>query len=125
MRVALDRPYPPAIAARLRDLRHDSLGLAERPDLAGLEDAALAEALAREGRILVTQNAADWLALRDVLPGLVLVDRHRYPRTPLASDKLVLALDALIGRMRGEEGPPRGRVWLEPPEGCPFWPAAG
>jgi hypothetical protein len=124
VRVALDRPWPSSLARRLRDLRHDAVGLAERPDLLDLDDAALAAALGDEGRALVTQNAADWIPLQDALPGLVLVDRHRYPRTPLSMDKLVLSLDAALAGLAGDDRLPEGRRWLEPPAGCPFWPRA-
>ena len=125
MRAALDRPYPSSLARRLRDRRHDVVALAERPDLLGLDDAAVAAALAEEGRALVTQNAADWIPLQGALPGLVLVDRHRYPRTPLSADKLVLALDAALSGLGGDDRLPEGRRWLEPPAGCPFWPRTG
>ena len=122
MRAALDRTYPSSLARRLRDLRHDVVALAERPDLLGLDDAAVAAALADEERALVTQNAADWIPLQEALPGLVLVNRHRYPRTPLSADKLVLALDAALSGLGGDDRLPEGRRWLEPPAGCPFWP---
>ena len=125
MRVALDRPWPTSLARRLRDLRHDAVGLAERPDLLDLDDAALAAALGAEGRALVTQDAADWIPLQSALPGLLLVDRHRDPRTPLSMDKLVLALDAALAGLAGDERLPEGRRWLEPPAGCPFWPRTG
>lgn len=43
VRVALDRLYPSSLARRLRELRHDAVALAERPELAALDDdAALA-----------------------------------------------------------------------------------
>jgi hypothetical protein len=122
VRAALDRGYPSSLARRLRELRHDVVALAERPDLLDLDDAAVAAALAGEGRALVTQNAADWIPLQDALPGLLLVDRHRYPRTPLAADKLILALDAALSGLGGDDHLPEGRRWLEPPAGCPFWP---
>jgi hypothetical protein len=125
VRVALDRPYPSALARRLRDARHDAVALAERPDLLGLDDRDLAAALAGEARALVTQNAADWIPLQHVLPGLLLVDRHRYPRTPLSADRLVLALDAALSGLAGDARMPGGRRWLEPPAGCPFWPRSG
>ena len=125
MRVALDRPYPSSLARRLRDLRYDAVAVAERPDLLDMDDAALAAALAAEDRVLVTQNAADWIPLQGALPGLLLVDRHRYPRTPLSSDKLILALDAALGGLAGDDRLPEGRRWLEPPAGCPFWPRTG
>ncbi|HTI34596.1 MAG TPA: hypothetical protein VL422_13025 [Miltoncostaea sp.] len=124
MRVALDRPYPSSLARRLRDLRHDVVALAERPELRDQGDEDLAMALAAEGRALVMQNAADWIPLQGLLPGLVLVDRHRYPRTPLSADRLILALDAALGGLAGDDRLPEGRRWLGPPAGCPFWPRA-
>jgi hypothetical protein len=122
VRIALDRPWPAALAGRLRDLRHDAIALVERPELAVLPDRELAAALAADDRALVTQAAADFIPLAGGLPGLILVDRHRYPRTPLAVDRLVLALDALLGPLAGDARLPEGRRWLEPPAGCPFWP---
>ena len=65
------------------------------------------------------------IPLQGALPGLLLVDRHRYPRTPLSMDKLVLALDAALAGLAGDERLPEGRRWLEPPAGCPFWPRTG
>ena len=124
MRVAIDRPYPASVAQRLRELHYDAVALAERPEVADREDAEIAGFLREEGRVLVTQNVADWLPLADGVPGLILVDRQRYPRTPLAVDRLLLSLDATIGALAGA-GAAAGEVrWLEPPTGCSFWPGA-
>lgn len=123
MRVALDRPYPSSLARRMRASGHDAVALAERPADADATDEALRDVLAAERRALVTQNVGDWLPLAAGLPGLVLVDRHRYPRTPLAADKLILALDALLSSEPDDQEPPGPVRWLEPPAGCPFHPA--
>lgn len=125
MKAALDRPYPIALARRLRELRYDVIALAERPETASWDDAAIASLLAGEGRALVAQNVGDWLPLAGRLHGLILVDRDRYPRTPLAMDKLIFSLDGLLGGLTGAESLPEDVRWLEPPAGCPFWLRTG
>jgi hypothetical protein len=113
------------VAQRLRELRYDAVALAERPEVADRDDVGISAFLREEGRALVTQNVADWLPLADRVPGLILVDRQRYPRTPLAVDRLLLSLDATLGGLAGLDAVPEGARWLEPPAGCAFWRGAG
>lgn len=127
MRLLLDEHYPAAIAAELRSRGHDVRAVAERPDLAGLDDRSLFAAAAREGRAVVTENLRDFLALgREALrdgaehPGLVLVSPRAFPRSRRDLGALIRALDALLAACPAEGALVNQARWLAAPE-----PASG
>ena len=62
MRWLLDEMLPPATAAELRILGHDALTAVEA-GLGGEDDAGVYEAAKEQGRIVVTENFADFATL--------------------------------------------------------------
>lgn len=130
MRVVVDRPIAAGVARRLRDLGHDAVAAVEEPALRGADDDALFGWAAAADRVLVTANVGDFLPLAEEArvrgeahPGVAFASPARYPRTPLAVDRLVLALDGLLaGGADPERLAERGVHWLQAPPGCPFWP---
>ena len=63
MRLLLDEHLSPAVAAGLRDLGHDAIAIAERPDLRGRPDDKIFAAAAAEHRVIVSSDVADVLVL--------------------------------------------------------------
>lgn len=125
----IDRAITPAVAEGLRRAHRDAVSAAEDPGLAGLDEAALAAHARAEGRVLVTHAVGDHLplarsaAVEGARPGVVLVSPVTYPRSLLCVERVVLALDALLGEP-DPEAPAQTLVrWLERPAGCPFHPA--
>ena len=120
MRLLLDEMWSPSVARRLRDLGHDVIAVAERPDLRTKPDAAILETALTEDRVIVTQDVGDFrtLAAEELnagrrYPTLVLTDKRRWPRgNARTTGRLVNALDALL--TSGVEVD--GEHWLTPPD---------
>lgn len=75
----------------------------ERPDLIGMRDADVFAAAQLEGRVIVTENVADYLPLarwylhRGSHCGLILTVSHHFPRhEPRTLGRIVASLDALL-----------------------------
>lgn len=127
-RALIDRAITPAVAEGLRRAHRDAVSAADDPDLAELDEAALVAHARSEGRVLVTHAAGDHLPLARAAaatgarPGVILVSPVTYPRTTLCVERVVLALDAMLGEPDPEA--PAGALvrWLERPPGCPFHP---
>lgn len=123
MRLLLDEHFSKLVAQRLRDDHgHDVVAVTERPELVGLQDAALWEVALAEGRALVTENAADFLLLVHAAtasgsphPGLIVTSHRAFPRSKAASALLVTALDALRGSHRSDDALVDRVVWLGSP----------
>ena len=62
MKLLLDEHYADAIAAQLRNAGHDAVTVSER-QLKGADDESLLTFAAAEGRVLLTNNARDFLVL--------------------------------------------------------------
>jgi hypothetical protein len=63
VRLQLDEHYSPKIAIELRKRGHDVVSVTERDDLRGLGDRELWSFASAEGRVLMTENVADFMPL--------------------------------------------------------------
>jgi hypothetical protein len=63
VRLLLDEHYSPKIAIELRKRGHDVVSVTERDDLRGLGDRELWSFASAEGRVLMTENVADFMPL--------------------------------------------------------------
>ena len=115
--LALDEMFSPAIAAALRDLGHDVIAVAGRPELRAMTDDAVFAWAAGQGRWLVTENVKDFrpvpaagTAGRFAHPGPGV--RHQ-PRVFAVKKKprpLIQALHAWL--LAGPPEPPLTEDWL-------------
>lgn len=87
IRLLLDEMLGPKLAGALRELEMDVYGIVERADLRGLPDELVLDLAARESRVLVTCNIADfvqldqkWRAESRSHAGLVLVSDAAFPQ---------------------------------------------
>ncbi len=105
MRLLLDEMYPRRLAEQLRAEDHDVVAVVELPALVGREDAEVVPWAREDGRVVVTENVVDYAPLAsDEHVGLLLVNAHRWPRTPSGLPGLSAALRAwLEARVDGEE----------------------
>lgn len=70
MRLLLDEMISPRIARELREIGHDVQAVKkDRPDLVGRSDRELVRLMATEGRVIVTNDIADFQAIHDQLMG--------------------------------------------------------
>lgn len=121
MKILLDHGLSPALGARLGELGYDVSSPASELD-GSHDDAAVLGRAVSEERVLITQNAGDYLPLAGAngRPGVVIASPIRYPRSPLTIDRLVFHIDALLVGPEAEEVAAGGVHWLEAPPGCPF-----
>lgn len=103
MRLLLDEMLAGAIAEQLRRRDHNAIAAVERPELRGLDDAALFERAQAQKRALVTYNPDDFLALGRLHRadgrehhGLVILNPRRFPQGPATIGPLVASLAALV-----------------------------
>ena len=106
MKLLLDEMYPATVAEQLRTRGHDVVSVHD-PDfrrLEGTPDEDVFAAAAAEGRVLVTENVADFrrleaeaLARGESTPGLVFTTNQQFPRGhPGTIGRLIRALAALL-----------------------------
>lgn len=115
----LDEMFPPAIASALRDRGRDVVAVAERPDLRGREDEWIFNQALLRGRVIVTENAADYRPLAAAAAragrasaGLILTSDRAFPRARRGTiGRLVEVLDNLLMM----EEPLAGEHWLRQP----------
>ena len=114
MKWLLDEMYPPSAAAELRRLGHDAHSVAGSA-LAGSDDEHLYELAACEGRIVVTENFADYASLmtrsleRSDPRGLVaLLRKSDLPSGSALGPALARRLDAWAS---ANPSPPPGLHW--------------
>lgn len=122
MKLLIDEMYPPVIAERLRSAGHDAVSVIELTDLVGQDDAQVGDFALADNRAVVTENAADFLALakeRSTLgqasPTLVITSNRSFPRH--AASFIGQAIRALVGfcDTHPEDDPQAGAVhWLRP-----------
>ena len=102
MRLALDHHYSPAIAVALRDQGFDAVTVAQL-GAAAEDDEPLLVLCRSEGRVLLTNNVADfavilrrWQADGRAHHGVVFTSDSAYPRARAGIGVLVHALVALL-----------------------------
>lgn len=85
------------------------IGVVERTDLVGQIDATLFSAMNVEGRVIVTENAADFIRLARAHAeaehshaGLIVVSPRRFPRRRSRLESLLSALGAMLRAHPGE-----------------------
>ena len=121
MRLLLDEHYSRRIAEQLRRRGHDVVAARERSELHALTDAALFALMTTEGRVIVTENVADFLPLVHAAAtigmdhaGIILTSSRQFPRTSRAVGRLVRALDALLVARPAADALRGQTWWLEP-----------
>jgi len=104
VKLLVDEMYSPAIAVDLRSRGHDAVAVQEIPGGPGLSDDALLRRARDDGRVLLTENVADFLALHAIFLqsggrhcGLVFASNATFPRARASTvGALVKALDHLL-----------------------------
>lgn len=117
MKLLVDEMYSPAVAEQLRSRGHDAVAVGEVPGLAGAADSALLDWSRREGRVILTENVADFLPLHAAAlqngeghAGLVFTSNASFPRGRASTTgALVRALDRLMSEAPKLDGDVR---WL-------------
>lgn len=119
MRLLIDEMYPHAVAEQLRHRGFDVVTVSERKELRALPDSQIFELAQREGRGVVTENIADFVALADATEqrgvdhhGVVLVDPDKFPRGQ--GRTIGLLVGALVELLEGtpDERARSLRYWL-------------
>jgi len=113
----LDEMFSPVIAADLRQLGHDVIAVADRPDLRSKSDEEIFAWASAEKRWLLTENVKDFRpillrALSGGTPGcgLLFTSSRAFPRSRKNPGSLVRALDAWL--TTGPPAPPVTESWL-------------
>ena len=116
-RLLFDEMFSPAIAADLRQLGHDIIAVADRPDLRSKSDEEIFAWASAEKRWLLTENVKDFRpimlrALSAGTPGcgLLFTSSRAFPRSRKNPGSLIRALDA--GLTTGPPAPPVTESWL-------------
>jgi hypothetical protein len=101
----LDADVPPALADTLRKLRDDVLAAAGDPVLGSLSDSDLLAEATRQGRVVVTFNVVDFVALTQELAradrahaGVILIHSRTFKRSDVGG--IARHLDALVRSRR-------------------------
>jgi Domain of unknown function (DUF5615) len=112
--------YSPAIADALRNLGHDVIAVAERPDLRAGTDADIFAWAAEENRWLLTENVRDFRPLLlgtmktgSVATGVLFSSSRAFPRSRKNPGPIIQALHGWL-----TSGPPEAPVtedWLGGP----------
>ena len=119
MRLLLDEHFSTAIAEQLRKRGHDVVAAAASPDLRHLDDSAVLAWATSQRRVVVTEDAADYLALHEQHlsrgvrhRGIVLTNARRFPRSRAGIGRLVRELDALVTSRPGDNSLLADLLWL-------------
>ena len=112
MRLCLDEHSSAHIATALRERGHDVTDVSERPELRGLDDADLLEALRAERSALLTENVADFMRSEDHW-GIVFSSPASMPRGSATSGLFVDALDRLLSSVPADDGLRNEVLWLQ------------
>jgi predicted nuclease of predicted toxin-antitoxin system len=117
VRLLLDEMFSPTIAAELRELGHDVIAVADRPDLRSKSDEEVFAWASTEKRWLLTENVKDFRpimlrALQTGPPGcgLLFTSVRSFPRSRKSPGSLISALDAWLNT--GPPAPPITESWL-------------
>jgi predicted nuclease of predicted toxin-antitoxin system len=115
--LVLDEMFSPAIAAELRELGHDVIAIAERPDLSSKSDEEVFAWASAERRWLLTENVKDFrpIMLRSLQAGplacgLLFTSSLAFPRSRKNPGPLISALHAWLNA--GPPAPPVTESWL-------------
>jgi hypothetical protein len=126
VKLLLDEHFSPRVAAALRRRSHDVVAVAERDDLRRQPDVSILASAGAEGRVVVTEDVADFLTLgarrlpdRRPHRGVVLVPRHAFPRHRSGIGQIVRALEALLVLRPGDDDLIASVVWIKPAPGDP------
>jgi Domain of unknown function (DUF5615) len=121
VRLLLDEHYAPQIARQLRQRNHDVVSVVERPDLAGLADSDLLERMASEERVILTENAIDFVVLTQQWTvagmdhaGVLLTSPQRMPRSKATIGLFVRTLDAFLTQHPAKDACRNEVRWLSP-----------
>src|SRR5580700_10945477 len=116
-RLLLDEMFLPAIAADLRQLGHDVIAVADRPDLRSKSDEEIFAWASAEKRWLLTENVKDFRpimlrALQAGPPGcgLLFTSVRAFPRSRKNPGPLISALHAWLTAR--PPAPPVTESWL-------------
>jgi len=119
VRLLLDEHYSPEIAEELRTRGHDAVSVKERDDLRGVGDRELWHRAVVEGRVLVTENVADFMPLvrealagGDPVVGVVFTSPRSLPRSRATIGAYVVQLDRLLQQRSADVALPGGVHWL-------------
>jgi hypothetical protein len=119
LRLLLDEHYSPRIAEQLRARGHDVVAVKEREDLIGRSDRELFDAMATEGRAIVTENWADFRRLLDEAAasrtshwGVVFTSRARLPRSEGTIGLFVRVLDEFLSHRPADVALSGTYCWL-------------
>ncbi len=117
LRLLLDEMFSPAITAELRELGHDVIAIADRPDLCSKSDEEVFAWASAERRWLLTENVKDFrpIMLRSLLTGppgcgLLFTSSRAFPRSRKNPGSLIRALHAWL--TAGAPAPPVTESWL-------------
>jgi predicted nuclease of predicted toxin-antitoxin system len=117
VRLLLDEMFSPAIAAKLRELGHDVVAVADSPDLRSKADEEIFAWASAEKRWLLTENVKDFRpimlrALQAGPPGcgLLFTSSRSFPRSRKNPSPLIAALDAWL--TAGPPATPVTESWL-------------
>jgi Domain of unknown function (DUF5615) len=116
-RLLLDEMFSPAIAAELRELGHDVIGVADRPELRAWSDEEIFVWASAERRWLLTENVKDFRpillrALSGGVPGcgVLFTSSRAFPRSRKDPGPLINALHTWL--TAGPPAPPVTESWL-------------
>jgi len=119
LRLLLDEHYSPALADQLRKRGHDVVAAADDSELKGREDGQLLSWAVAQRRAVVTENAADFVALHDQYIsrgerhyGIVLTSANRFSRKRAGTGRLVRALHDLLEQFPREDSLRADLRWL-------------
>jgi hypothetical protein len=119
VRLLLDEHFSPRIARELRARGHDAVAVAERADLIGRSDGAQLDAMAAEGRAILTEDVGDFAPLGRARirdggrhAGLIFTNPRRFPRSEEGIGALVRAAEALMIRHPEPLALENREVWL-------------
>ena len=118
MKLLLDEMFSPLVARQLRELGHDVIAIAERPDWHGYSDPQVFELARREHRALVTNNVRDFRPLHNEALaagqdhfGIVFAPGD-YARARSHTGLIVAALAARLDTHPSERDLANGEDWL-------------
>jgi predicted nuclease of predicted toxin-antitoxin system len=119
LRLLLDEHFSTAIAEQLRKRGHDVIAAAALPDLRHRDDAEVLVWAIAQRRVVVTEDAVDYLALHEQHlsrglrhRGIVLTSSRRFPRSRDGIGRLVRALDGLLRSRPGDNSLLADVMWL-------------